>query len=105
MAYKSAIVVLVGSQTASRRWVRHEIVYAWDNRKPIVGIRIHALADQGNQTDIPGANPFSFVALEGGGTVADYVPLIFPRGRNSREIYADIKANMKAWVTLAYKRP
>src|SRR5690606_38219031 len=31
MAYKSAVVVLVGAQTANRPWVRYEIAYAWDN--------------------------------------------------------------------------
>ena len=35
MAYKSAVVVLIGAQTASRPWVRHEIAYAWDNHKPL----------------------------------------------------------------------
>lgn len=46
MAYKSAFVVLIGAQTANRPWVRHEIAYAWDNHKPLVGIRIHGLADR-----------------------------------------------------------
>ena len=31
MAYKSAVMVLVGAQTASRPWVRYEIAHAWDN--------------------------------------------------------------------------
>ena len=43
MAHKSAVVVLIGAQTASRPWVRHEIANAWDNHKPLVGIRIHGL--------------------------------------------------------------
>jgi len=38
MAYKSAIVVLVGAETASRRWVQYEIAHAWDNYKPLVGV-------------------------------------------------------------------
>jgi hypothetical protein len=104
MAYKTAAVVLVGSQTSTRRWVDYEIRYAWDNKKPLVGIRIHGLADRAGYTDARGANPFSNVALEGGGTVNDYVPLFDPSGRNSQEIYADIKANLKGWIADAYKR-
>lgn len=104
MAYKSAVVVLAGAQTASRRWVRYEITSAWNDGKPLVGIRIHGLADRSGHTDHPGVNPFSEVSLQGGGTVADYAPLYTPGGRSSREVYADIKANLRTWVANAYKR-
>ncbi|HEX6686060.1 MAG TPA: TIR domain-containing protein [Candidatus Limnocylindrales bacterium] len=104
MAYKSAVVVVVGAQTASRPWVRYEIAYAWDNRKPLVGIRIHGLADRNGKTDSEGANPFSQVTLQGGGTVADRVPLYTPSGYNSQAVYADIQRNLLTWVGNAYKR-
>jgi hypothetical protein len=104
MAYKSAVVVLVGAQTANRPWVQHEIAYAWDNRKPLVGVRIHGLADRYGNTDTPGSDPFSQVTLRGGGTVADHVSLHSPTGRNSQEVYADIKANLETWAANAYKR-
>lgn len=104
MAYKSAVVVLVGAETADRPWVQHEIAYAWDNRKPLVGVRIHGLANNNGYTASQGANPFSKVALNGGGTVGDYVPLYTPSGYNSQAVYADIKSKMTTWVDSAYKR-
>lgn len=104
MAYKSAAVVLVGAKTAERPWVRYEIAYAWDNRKPLVGIRIHGLADRSGKTDTQGESPFSRVTLKGGGTVGNFVPLYTPSGWNSQAVYADIKANLKGWVANAYKR-
>lgn len=104
MAYKSAVVVLVGAQTADRPWVRHEIAYAWDNHKPLVGIRIHGLADRNGNTDSAGANPFTKVTLKGGGTVGDYVPLHTPSGYSSQTVYADIKEHLTTWVNGAYKR-
>jgi hypothetical protein len=104
MAYKSAVVVLVGSKTANRPWVKHEIARAWDNRKPLVGIRIHGLADRDGNTDAQGKNPFSEVTLKGGGTVGDYVPLYEPSGSNSQRVYADIQTNLTTWVDRAYKR-
>ena len=104
MLYKSAVVVLVGAETADRPWVRHEIAYAWDNRKPLVGVRIHGLADSNGYTASQGANPFSKVTLQGGGTVGDYVPLHTPSGYNSQTVYADIKNNITNWVDSAYKR-
>ena len=30
MSYKRAVVVLIGSETSSRRWVKYEIQRAWD---------------------------------------------------------------------------
>lgn len=104
MAYKSAVVVLVGRETAERPWVRHEIAYAWDHHKPLVGIRINGLADSARKTDLPGDNPFSRVALQGGGTVGDYVPLYTPSGSNSQSVHGAIKQNLTVWVNSAYKR-
>lgn len=104
MAYKAAVVVLIGAQTASRPWVRHEIAYAWDNYKPLVGVRIHGLADRNGNTDSYGDNPFSRVSLKGGGTVGDYVPVYDPSGWDSKSVYATISANLTSWVSNAYKR-
>lgn len=104
MKHKSAVVVLVGAQTANRPWVRYEIGYAWDNYKPLVGIQIHGLANQEGYTDTPGDNPFKRVTLKGGGTVGDYVPLYTPSGSTSQQVYASIKNNLAYWVDNAKKR-
>ncbi len=104
MKYKSAVVVLVGAQTSQRRWVKYEIAYAWDNRKPLVGVRIHGLADRDHRTDTAGADPFQMVTLKGGGTVGDYVTLHNPGGSTSQQVYASINNNISSWVDNAYKR-
>ncbi len=104
MSYKRAVVVLVGNQTANRPWVRHEIAYAWDNRKPLVGIRIHGLQDRNRKTDRAGENPFLKVKLKGGGSVGDYVPLHTPSGTSSQAVFATITKNLTGWVEGAYKR-
>lgn len=104
MAYKKAVVVLVGAQTAGRRWVQHEIAKAWNEKRPLVGIRVHGLADRAGNTDSAGADPFAKVALKGGGTVADYVTLHDPAGTDSKGVYATIAENIESWVDGAYKR-
>ncbi|RZT15203.1 TIR-like protein DUF1863 [Kribbella sp. VKM Ac-2569] len=104
MKYKSAVVVLVGAQTANRPWVKYEIGYAWDNYKPLVGVRIHGLADGAGHTDSAGANPFSQVILQDGNNVGDHVPLYSPNGSNSQAVYASIKENLTTWVNNAVKR-
>ena len=102
MKYKRAVVVLVGAQTANRRWVKYEVAKAWRERKPLVGIRISGLADRNRNTDAAGPNPFAelspmplTVRLGGG------VPLYTPRGRTSQEVYADISRNLITWVQSA----
>lgn len=103
MAYKTA-VVLIGNQTAGRSWVRYEITEAWNNRKPIIGVRIHGLADRNGHTDRPGSDPFAGIKLANGHTLADYVPVFTPSGLNSQAVYASIKSNLPGWVSRAYKR-
>lgn len=105
MAYKKAVVVLVGAQTASRRWVRHEIIKAWNDKKPLVGVRIHGLADASVKTDIAGPDPFADIKLnDGSGTLADYITLHNPTGSTSKDVYASIAANLESWVDGAYRR-
>lgn len=104
MAYKKAVVVLIGSDTANRPWVRHEIVKAWNAKKPLVGIRINGLADSSGKTDSAGENPFAAVTFKQGGSLADYVPVYTPSGATSKEVHAAIAANISSWVDGAYAR-
>src|SRR5471030_1032339 len=57
MAVCDVVIVLVGSQTASRPWVDYEIRRAWDTKKPIFGIRIHGLKNFQGETSLVGPNP------------------------------------------------
>jgi hypothetical protein len=104
MKYKQAIVVLVGRETASRPWVDYEIRKAWDEYRPIVGIRIHGLKDLAKSTDAAGANPFAKISLKNGVTLDSYVTLHDPLGYDSKQVYDNIKSNIKTWVTNARKR-
>jgi hypothetical protein len=104
MAYKSAVVVLIGSQTSTRPWVRREIAKAWDDKRSLLGIQIHGLLDSSAHTDSAGANPFKAVNLKSGGTVGDHVPIYTPTGSTSQQVYASIKANLTTWAANGYKR-
>lgn len=58
MKNRSCIVVLVGSNTASREWVRYEICEAWKRDMGVVGVRIHGLKDSDGKTSSRGEDPF-----------------------------------------------
>ena len=40
---RSCTIVLVGAGTANRKWINHEIAETWNERKGIVGVRVHGL--------------------------------------------------------------
>ena len=40
MKYKRCIIVLIGSETASRPWVEHEIIKAWNDGKALLGMAV-----------------------------------------------------------------
>lgn len=81
---KSCCVVLVGEETASRRWVKYEIIESWNSKKGVVGIRIHNLADSSERTSAAGPNPFDNITL-GTKRLSSIAKLHNPSGSNSRE--------------------
>ena len=55
-------VVLIGSQTWSRPWVRYEILKSMMRGNKILGIHINGIEDKAQQTKDLGPNPFSYLA-------------------------------------------
>lgn len=49
--------VLIGAETASRRWVNYEIQRSLDRGNGLLGIHIHMLEDKDGKTDSRGAVP------------------------------------------------
>ena len=115
MQGRTCCVVLVGSKTAKREWVDHEIKEAWRTGMGVVGIRIHGLEDSNKRTSPRGSNPFDHLFLQDRNKVlssAQLMEYLFvkasdirlssivkchdPQGRNSSERYnwiADHLAN------------
>jgi hypothetical protein len=94
MKYKNCVVVLVGSQTADREWVRYEIKKAWNDGRGLVGIYIHNIKCPRNGLGRQGKNPFDQFTVKGkslSSTVQCYNP-------NSYDAYGDIKNNLEKWV-------
>ncbi len=104
MAYKTAVVVLIGAQTASRRWVTYEIRKAWNDKRKLVGVHIHGLKDKDGKTDNNGANPFAAIKLANGQSMSLYVPVHDPVGADSKAVYNTIENDISAWADAGYKR-
>lgn len=95
MQGRSCTVVLVGSGTANRKWINHEIVKSWDRGMGVVGIRIHGLKDFSGATSTAGANPFDYITH---GTtkkkLSQIVKCYTPAGQTSQEKYDWIKKHI-----------
>lgn len=101
---KSCVVVLVGSQTASRPWVIHEISKGWNDGKGVLGIRVDKLLDVNGKSTTAGANPFEKVTFKSSGkTLAQSVPLKTPAGADSKAAYKSIADNIEDWIEEAIK--
>lgn len=57
-------VVLIGSQTANRRWVLHEIKRSAEKGNALLGIYIHNVKDMEGKKDSQGKNPFKESDIE-----------------------------------------
>lgn len=104
MASCDVVIVMVGEDTASRHWVDYEIRRAWDNHKPIFGVRINGLKDLQGKTGIAGANPFEQIKLKDDSPLSNRVPLHIPAGATSQDVYANIQKNIRAWIAQAPSR-
>ncbi len=57
-------VVLIGSETYSRRWVRYEIMKSMYKGNKIIGIHINNIAGKDQKTKKLGPNPFSYLGYK-----------------------------------------
>jgi Thoeris protein ThsB, TIR-like domain len=99
MNSKSCLVVLIGSATAGRRWVNHEITKAWNDKKGVVGVYIHNLKNLAGVQSSKGANPFTGHTITSTGeTLSSIVRAYDPPYTTSTYVYDHIKENLESWV-------
>lgn len=99
---RSCVVVLIGSGTAGRKWINHEIVKAWNDKKGILGIHIHKLKNSNGETSAKGNNPFDHVTFNNGAKKLSSVVKVYdPPGPDSTAVYNHIKDNIEKWIETA----
>ena len=104
MKYRSCTVLLVGSNTADRKWINHEIVKSWDDGMGIVGIYIHGLKNKEGFISQRGSNPFDYITHgDTGKKLSAIVKCYNPQGRNSRERYDWISEHLSNVVEEAIR--
>lgn len=100
MKYKSCAIVLIGTETYKRPWVKYEIEKAWKDSKGLFGIHVHNLTCPNNGKCAKGPNPFDAITFKHGDKVV--VPMVYDP--KASDAYNDIAANLSAWVEAAIKQ-
>jgi len=100
LAGKSVAVVLIGSQTAGRKWIKYEIENAWNSKKGVLGIYVHNLKDSAGLKSSKGRNPFEDFNI-GGKKLSSIVQVYDPPFSNSTNVYKHISDNIAQWIETA----
>jgi hypothetical protein len=97
---RTCAVVLVGSDTAGRKWITHEIKEAWNGGRGVVGIHIHNLKNQQQLQSHKGGNPFGYLHFVQNPSkyLSSVAKLYDPPYSQSTAVYAYIKDNLAAWI-------
>lgn len=94
----SVTVVLIGSETATRKYVLHEIARSYELGKGLLGIKIHGLADKTGKRSIAGTNPFALISVpNGNGDLVSLSKLVSVYNYVTDNGYE----NMADWIELA----
>ncbi len=96
----SVSVVLIGSRTARRPWVRYEIEESWKKGNGLLGIYIHNVKNPYGSTDAQGANPFD-------GLIREIGPIRVDLGHYLKTydwVNNDGRSNIGAWIEAAYSQ-
>jgi hypothetical protein len=101
---KSCVVVLIGSDTSTRKWVTYEISRGWNQGKGVVGIYIHNLKDQNQDQSTKGKNPLDEVTFKKDQSKLSSVAKAYdPPYSKSTDVYDYIASNIESWIEEALK--
>ena len=101
MNYRSCVIVLIGSETANRKYIAYEIEKAWNSGKGLLGIYIHNINCPRTGKSLIGKNPFDkFTLHDGKKKLSDIVKCYNP---SSYDAYSDIARNIDGWIEEAIK--
>ena len=74
-------VVLIGSDTYSRRWVRYEIIKSMAKGNKILGVHINGIADKYQRAKSLGPNPFNYLGYQNSDDGKRLYPYEYKNGR------------------------
>ena len=100
MEGKSVAIILIGSNTAERIWIRYEIDKAWQEGKGVLGLHINHLEDSNGNLSEKGSSPFTGFYINGL-PLNDIVKTYEPPFTSSTACQDYIKDNLVDWIETA----
>jgi hypothetical protein len=99
MKGRTCTVVLIGQNTADRKWIDYEIEQTWEKKMGLLGIYIHGLKDSQGLIANKGKNPFSGFTVGSQKTPLTNIVQTYDHvGWDSKTRYAPIAANIGSWI-------
>jgi hypothetical protein len=86
----SVTVVLIGTDTANRRYVQYEIEQSWERNNGLIGVYIHNIRDNNQRTAQKGSDPF--------------VKMNYTNFKTYDWVHDEGYKNLGDWVEAAYRR-
>lgn len=99
---RSCTIVLIGSETAQRKWIDYEINTSWNNKKGVVGIHVHNLKNSAGVQSTKGTNPFAHLKT-GQTSLSSIIKTYDPPYTDSKQAYEHISKNLSSWIEEAIK--
>ena len=101
---RSCTVVLIGNETAERKWIKYEIENSWNNSKGVLGIYVHNLKDSYGKQASKGKNPFDeFTMKRDSKKLSSIVKAYDPPHQDSKSVYDYISKNISGWIEEAIR--
>ena len=97
-------VVLIGSQTADRKFVNYEIQESHRRGNGLLGIHIHGLKNQSQQTSSKGRNPFANFTIQENGLFGPYKRPLSDIYQTYDWIWDNGYQNIANWIETAAKK-
>lgn len=96
---RSCTIVLIGAETARRKWIDYEIEKSWNDKKGLLGIYIHNLKDVNGKICSKGNNPFdTFTVGNDKKKLSNIVKAYNPNATASKSVYKIIEENISDWI-------
>jgi len=104
MIGRTCTVVLIGSNTAGRKWITHEIAKSWDRGMGVLGIHIHNITDRNEKQCSKGSNPiYHVIHAPSGKRLSSIVKVYDPLPTTSSGVYNHIAQHIVDWIEDAIK--
>jgi hypothetical protein len=101
---RTCSIILIGQNTAGRKWINYEIKKSWEDGKGLLGIYVHRLKDRNGLQSSQGGNPFDqFTLNDSEKKMSSIVKAYNPPYMDSKDVYGHISDNLEGWIEAAVK--